>query len=224
MKDNRLIIQTLGFDPNWICVIYDLLRYNLESEVDLEVFPNIGMKICAEDKLQKVPFLVRKMQHLDPNQAVLFGIAGPKNKFFVHQDFKAYLKDDDYENIIAQSSVISESSLLNRGVLVDHQCVVSSQTRIGFGVTIKRGAKIGHHNNIGDFTDINPGVLTSGSVTIEGGCEIGTGAIVKNNVTIGKNSLVGMGSVVTKNIPPNSIAYGNPCKVVKDNNLWDLPV
>ena len=34
-------------------------------------------------------------------------------------------------------------------------------------------------------------------------------------VRIGKNSIIGAGSIVTKDIPPNSIAVGNPCRVIK---------
>lgn len=36
-------------------------------------------------------------------------------------------------------------------------------------------------------------------------------------VTIGNNVVIGAGSVVTKDIPDNKIAYGNPCKIIKDN-------
>ncbi|BAO76982.1 hypothetical protein [Winogradskyella sp. PG-2] len=64
--------------------------------------------------------------------------------------------------------------------------------------------------------------MTSGNVTIGEGCEIGTGSLIKNNITIGNNTFIGMGSVVTKDIPPNSIVYGNPCKVVRPNNLWEI--
>ena len=39
--------------------------------------------------------------------------------------------------------------------------------------------------------------------------------IILGGVTIGDNSIIGAGSVVTKNIPPNVIASGNPCKVIK---------
>ena len=35
-------------------------------------------------------------------------------------------------------------------------------------------------------------------------------------VTIGNNSVVGAGSVVAKNIPNNVVAFGNPCKVMKE--------
>lgn len=55
-------------------------------------------------------------------------------------------------------------------------------------------------------------------VTIEDGCWIGGGVIVVPGVTIGKGSVIGAGSVVTKNIPPNSLAVGNPCRVIRQLN------
>jgi len=44
---------------------------------------------------------------------------------------------------------------------------------------------------------------------------IGTNCIILKGVTIGEKSIIGTGSVVTKDIPPNVIAAGNPCKVIK---------
>ena len=55
-------------------------------------------------------------------------------------------------------------------------------------------------------------------VTIEDGCWIGGGVIILPGVTIGRGSVIGAGSVVTKNIPDNSLAVGNPCKVVRAVN------
>jgi len=53
---------------------------------------------------------------------------------------------------------------------------------------------------------------------------IGAGTIVLGAITIGHGSIIGAGSVVTKNIPPFSIAVGNPCKVIKrydfDKEEW----
>ena len=46
---------------------------------------------------------------------------------------------------------------------------------------------------------------------------IGGGAIIMPGVTIGNNVVIGAGSVVTKNIPDNTIAYGNPCRIIREN-------
>jgi len=35
--------------------------------------------------------------------------------------------------------------------------------------------------------------------------------------TIGDNVVIGAGSIVTKDIPSNVIAYGNPCRVIREN-------
>jgi len=44
---------------------------------------------------------------------------------------------------------------------------------------------------------------------------IGHGVMIKAGVSIGVGAVIGAGSVVTKDIPPYSIAVGNPCKVIK---------
>jgi acetyltransferase-like isoleucine patch superfamily enzyme len=55
-------------------------------------------------------------------------------------------------------------------------------------------------------------------VTIEDDCWIGGGVIIVPGVTIGKGSVIGAGSVVTKDIPANSLAVGNPCRVIRNLN------
>lgn len=51
-------------------------------------------------------------------------------------------------------------------------------------------------------------------ITIGSNVFIGLNTIVMPGVTIGDNVVVGAGSVVTKDIPPNSIAVGNPARVI----------
>lgn len=61
-------------------------------------------------------------------------------------------------------------------------------------------------------------------VAIGDGCWLGGGVIVLPGVTIGKGSVIGAGSVVTKDIPPDCVAAGNPCKVIRRinrNRLYD---
>lgn len=52
-------------------------------------------------------------------------------------------------------------------------------------------------------------------VTIGEDCWIGGGAIICPGVTIGDRCIIGAGSVVTKDIPADSVAVGNPARVIK---------
>lgn len=45
---------------------------------------------------------------------------------------------------------------------------------------------------------------------------IGAGALIMPGVTIGDNSVIGAGSVVTRDIPANVVAFGTPCRVVRE--------
>lgn len=55
-------------------------------------------------------------------------------------------------------------------------------------------------------------------IKIGSGCWLGGGVIVLPGVTIGDGSVIGAGSVVTKDIPGNSLAVGNPCRVIREIN------
>lgn len=50
---------------------------------------------------------------------------------------------------------------------------------------------------------------------------LGAGVIVLPGVTIGDNTVIGAGSVVTKDIPANTVAVGNPCRVQRKINEHD---
>ena len=59
-------------------------------------------------------------------------------------------------------------------------------------------------------------VGASEPIRLENNVWIGDGAVVCKGVTIGENSIIGTGSVVTSDIPANTVAAGNPAKVVKN--------
>ena len=44
---------------------------------------------------------------------------------------------------------------------------------------------------------------------------LGAGAIVCPGVTIGSRSVIGAGSIVTRDVPPDVVAAGNPCRVLR---------
>lgn len=53
-----------------------------------------------------------------------------------------------------------------------------------------------------------------GKITIGDNVFIGENSIVLANTSIGDNTIIGAGSIVTKDIPPESVAAGNPCRVI----------
>ena len=52
-------------------------------------------------------------------------------------------------------------------------------------------------------------------ITLEDNVWLGGSVVVCPGVTIGENSIIGAGAVVTRDIPANSIAVGNPARVIR---------
>lgn len=68
----------------------------------------------------------------------------------------------------------------------------------------------------GDGTDFNFSVGLTRPVTIGDNVWIGGNSVILPGVDIGDNVTIGAGSVVTKSIPSRVLAYGNPCRVVRE--------
>ena len=52
-------------------------------------------------------------------------------------------------------------------------------------------------------------------ITIKDNCWLASNVVVCGGVTIGEGCVIGAGSVVTRDIPPYSLAAGNPCRVIR---------
>ncbi|MDE6581700.1 MAG: sugar O-acetyltransferase, partial [Duncaniella sp.] len=66
-----------------------------------------------------------------------------------------------------------------------------------------------------DATERNKGLEYARPITVGNNVWIGAKVSVLPGVTIGDNCVIGAGSVVNKDIPANSLAVGNPCRVIK---------
>ena len=97
-------------------------------------------------------------------------------------------------------------SLINTTIDWSHGFLVP----IGNKVTLT-GVKILAHDG---STQIPFGVSRVGKVTIGDEVFVGHGTIILPNVKIGNRVVVGAGSVVTRDIPDNSVAAGNPARVI----------
>lgn len=78
-----------------------------------------------------------------------------------------------------------------------------------------------------DYDRRNKGLEYAYPIKVGNNVWIGAGVQVMPGVTIGDNVVIGGGSVVVKDIPSDSVAVGNPCKVVRKiteadkNRSWD---
>jgi len=217
-------IQVVGLSADFVCTISETLA-DAGIADHMDIFYNIPLDFGPNITTKEFSYTIMPFGELpDTAKPVVFGVSGPHNKSPV---FDFFLKTpgmikERYVNVIHPAAYLSPSLILDHGILIEPGVIIGSQSRIGFGVTMKRGCLIGHHNVIGDFVDINPGVVLSGSVNVGRGTILGSGTVVRHKINIGENCYIGIGSVVTSDIPPNSIAYGNPCKVVKPNEKWSI--
>ena len=106
-----------------------------------------------------------------------------------------------------------ESITIGNNVKIGGDCIILDSDCHNLDYKIRRSKEV---NELGVMVDSY--TANSASIVIEDDVMLGARCIVLKGVTIGARSIIGSGSVVTKSIPPDSIAAGNPCKVIKKIN------
>jgi len=114
---------------------------------------------------------------------------------------------------------------IQKNAHVGANCKISSHTFICEGVTIEDDVFVGH--NVAFVNDTYPRATAGGGglqteadwkveyTRVKRGASIGSGCTILANLSIGENAIVGAGSVVTKDVPPNTIAAGNPALILR---------
>ena len=128
--------------------------------------------------------------------------------------------------IVGKNSLIEDFTTINNGA---GHVIIGNNARVGIGSVIigpvRLGDKVGlgQHVFISGFNhgyedgerDSNEQPLVKKEIIIEDESHIGANAVIVAGVHIGKRCQIGAGSVVTRDIPPYSLAAGNPCRVIR---------
>lgn len=145
------------------------------------------------------------------------------------------IPDENYRSVLRELIPgIPDSSFVNPPFHCDHGhgIKLGENVFINYNATILDAGNVtvGAHTKIGPNCQLvtpnhpidyklrrNP-VETASPINIGEDCWLGTGVIVCPGVTIGDRCVIGAGSVVVKDIPSDSLAVGNPAKVIRRLN------
>lgn len=207
-------LLVLGKGDNIITMILDNL-YSNRQYPEITIYNNLELPILNNFDHDEYELQIESKVNLNDYDLFTLGVYQPNHKKKIMEvlnpDFKKFM------NIIHNDCDISKMTKLGNGILINSKVSIAAHTNIGDYVSINRNVSIGHHSNIEKYCSINPGVNIGGTVTIGEGTTIGMGTNILHQIKIGKNSIIGAGSLVTKDIPDNVVAYGSPCKIIKEN-------
>lgn len=137
---------------------------------------------------------------------------------------------------LGRNSVIEDFATVNNAVgavrigdrsIVGLGCVIIGPVQIGNNVMLAQNIVVSGLNHGYQDVLLSPSQqkVTCAEITISDNVWIGANSVITAGVTLGKHAIIGAGSVVTKDIPPFSVAVGNPAKVIKqfnaDSGKWE---
>jgi acetyltransferase-like isoleucine patch superfamily enzyme len=154
---------------------------------------------------------------------------------------------------IRSNTVIYCNVIIGDGLETGHNVTIREENRIGDNLriwnnsTIDYGCSLGHnvriHNNvyvaqntiIEDDVFLAPGAMIANDMhpictecmqgpTIRRGARIGVNVTLLPRITIGEYAVVGAGSVVTRDVPPRTLVYGNPARVMRPVDDLECPL
>lgn len=127
------------------------------------------------------------------------------------------------ENILVESNFYCDygyNIYVGENFYMNHNGVILDGAKVEFGDNVFIGPNCGFYT-AGHPIEIelrNKGLEYAKPIKVGNNVWFGGNVVVLPGVTIGNNVTIGAGSVVTKDIPCDSVAHGNPCRVVKKIN------
>ena len=143
----------------------------------------------------------------------------------------------DNNVLIGKGTKVWHFSHIQSGAIIGQSCSIGQNVNIGNNVKIGNHVKIQNNVSVYEGVELEDYVFCGPSMVftniklprsefpqrgtefymktlVKKSASIGANATILCGVTIGEYALIGSGSVVTKDIPPYSLAIGNPARIV----------
>lgn len=137
-------------------------------------------------------------------------------RYYVSQQILDIIPNFKFINAIHPSVIIGNNVEIGCGVVAMAGCIFNPKSKIGDFTFFATGAQVEHDCIIENYASISAGSVTGGYVKLGKYSALTLGVTVLDRISIGENSVVGAGSLVLKDLPDNVLAYGNPCKIIRN--------
>ena len=176
----------------------------------------------ASSKVLGIP-VITKQQCIDTSKAVNFAIAIGDNSVRerVYNEYKSELLNCKFPSLIHQSAIIGINSKVGDGTVIMPQTNIGPNSKVGVLCILNTSSSIDHDCDMQSFSSIALKVVTGGNVKIGVRSAVSISATIKHGIVIGDDVVIGANSHVNKAFDSNLVAYGNPCKFVRECTKGD---
>ncbi|MEG0498612.1 MAG: acyltransferase [Alistipes sp.] len=122
--------------------------------------------------------------------------------------------------VVLKGAKIGSNCNICAGVLIENDVVVGNNVTVKSGVQLWNGVTLEDNVFVGPNATFTNDLLPRskvyperfGKTVVRKGASIGANVTLVAGVEIGAYAMIGAGSVITKNIPANTLWYGNPAR------------